>query len=216
MKKTITVLLVVALVSASSVSADSFGSGFGSLQIATTSGMGSGHLMGVLGLADATSFGGIFTYGLSKNTDGRIKLGLFDGNGGSGTDLFFGADFKYNFISKSELQNGPFDMAGGGFFEYYDSDYVSVWSIGGQYIGSYPIEMENKSMLTPYGRVNVRIESVTVDFNTPGLSDYSESNLEVGLNAGVKWGVNQNFDLYGEFQLDGNDGIFFGIDFRVM
>lgn len=213
MKKVIFTICGLLIFTFGSVSADAWGSGFGSLQTATTSGMGSGNFMGVLGLADATSFGGIFNYGLSKNTDGRIKLGLIDYGNNSDTRIMFGVDFKYNFISTSELQNGPFDMALGGMFEYYDFNGGSVWTIGGQYIGSYPIKTSNNTDLTPYGRFNVRLESVSVD--TP-FGNSSESNLEVGFNGGVKWGVAKDIDMYGELQLDGNDGFVFGIDFRVL
>ena len=112
MKKTISLFIVSFFLLSSLVSAG----GFGSLATANTIGMGNGNFMGVLGTGDITTFGGIFTYGMSENTDGRVKLGLIDGSGGADATLMFAADFKYNFISiDSSLQNGPFDMALGGF-----------------------------------------------------------------------------------------------------
>ncbi len=167
--------------------------------------------MGVLGTGDATSFGGIFTYGMSDNTDGRIKLGLIDGNGSSNTSLIFEADFKYNIISTDpSLQNGPFDMALGGFFEYNDQESSSTWSLGGQYIGSYPLKLSDGSSLSPYGRLSVRLESISLNGGS------STSNLEVGFNGGVKWKMNKNIDMYGEIQLDNIDNLFFGIDFKIL
>lgn len=212
MKKTIITLLALLVLSSSSVFAGGEGSGFGSLTTANTIGMGNGRFMGVVGLADNTSFGGILTYGLSKNSDGRIKLGLIDTGKDSDTKIIFVADFKYNFISTSELQNGPFDMAIGGFFEYFDADGGSLWILGGQYIGSYSIKTKDTSSLTPYGRISVRLESKSND--NPNAD--SKSNLEVGFNGGVKWGMTNDIDLYGEIQLDGNDGFLFGIDFRIL
>jgi hypothetical protein len=38
----------------------------------------------------------------------------------------------------------------------------------------------------------------------------------VGLNGGVQWQMTSTVALYTEFQIDGNDGIFLGIDFGVM
>ena len=202
MKKTFLIFALSLFILSASVSAG----GFGSLATARTIGMANGNFMGVLGVGDYTSFGGVFTYGLSDNTDGRLKLGLIDGQGGSDAVLMFAADFKYNFITAdSVLHNGPFDMALGGFFEYYDYESGSLSAFGGQYIGSYPLRMSNGSILSPYGRLNVRIESFA-----------SNSDLEIGLNGGVKWTLNKNIDLYGELELDNTTNFFFGLDFNVL
>ncbi len=202
MKKTIFMFAISFFLFSAIVSAG----GFGSLTTANTIGYGNGNFMGILGIGDNTSFGGIFTYGMSDNTDGRVKLGLIDREGNTDASIMFAADFKYNFISTDpSLNNGPFDMALGGFFEYYDFNGSSLWSLGGQYIGSYPLKMSNASILSPYGRLSVRLES----FN-------SNSDLEIGFNGGVKWNLNKNIDLYGELQLDNINNFFFGIDFRVL
>jgi hypothetical protein len=50
----------------------------------------------------------------------------------------------------------------------------------------------------------------------PQIGDDSESNLEVGLNGGVRWGLTETVSLFGEFQLDGNDGVFFGLNLGVI
>ncbi len=202
MKKTIGMIAITIILLSSVVSAG----GFGSLSTANTIGIGNGNFMGVLGAGDNTTFGGIFTYGMSDNTDGRLKLGLIDGKNGNDATIMFAADFKYNFISTdSSLQNGPFDMALGGFFEYYDLAVSSTWALGGQYIGSYPLKLSNNSIIEPYGRLSVRLESMN-----------SNSDLEIGFNGGVKWELNENIDFYGEIELDNANNFFFGIDFRVL
>ena len=202
MKKVFVLVVLSALLVSASVSA----SGFGSLQTATTGGMGKGNFMGSIGFGDATTFSGLYSYGLSANTDGRLKLGLIDGDIGSDANLMFGADFKYNIVSTKDLKNGPFDMAVGGLFEYYDYENGSMWMLGGQFIGSYPFVMQNQRVLTPYGRLNVRIQSI---------SD-ADSELEIGFNGGVKWELSNSIDLFGEIQIDNIDNFYFGLDFNVM
>lgn len=211
MKKIIIVAASIFILATTGAMAEGIGSAFGNFSTAETSGMGTGSMFAGVGFADANSVIGAFTYGLSAHTDGRLKLALVDDDY-SDTKFAFAADFKYNFVSTGELGNGPFDMALGGYAEYYDFDFGSLFTIGAQYIGSYPFQLNDsrKSFLVPYGRFNTRLERFS-----PDQGD-SDSNLEFGLNAGVKWQMTNTIDLYGEFQFDGNDGVFFGLDFNVM
>lgn len=204
-------ILAALLMLASAAYADGHGSGFGALATADGMGAGTGSFMVFAGVADATSFGGSFNYGFSKYFDGRLKLAIIDPDYAD-SKVTFGADFKYNFLSMDSVQNAPFDMALGGFLEYYDYDGFNVLIIGGQYIGSYPILLKNNTTLTPYGRFNARLEKASYD--NPVIND--DSKLEFGLNGGVKWQMTQTIDLFGEFQIDGNDGLFFGLNFKVM
>jgi hypothetical protein len=202
-------LSILMLAGTATYASDALGSGFGSLSTAQTIGMGRGYFGGGVGIADATSAFGSFTYGLSAHTDGRLKLGVID-NSNVNASLFLGADFKYQFVDANS--NGPFDMAAGAFTEYYNQSGFSDFTLGGQYLGSYPFKMTNGTTLVPYGRFNMRLERKS--FDSPLID--SKTDLQFGLNGGVQWQVNQDINLYGEFQLDGNDGIFFGIDFRTM
>lgn len=209
-KSIIAVLSLLLIMTSSSLAISAAGSAFGTLTTARTLGMGVGNFGLSVGLADLTSVGGTLTYGLSAHTDGRIKFGLVDSDD-SDAGLMLGADFKYQLISVEGVKNGPFDMAIGGFVEYYDVEWFSVVQVGAQFIGSYPFKLQNKTTLSPYGRFNVRLESLTRD----GVGD-GETNLEIGLNGGVEWKISNVMGLYGEFQIDGNDGVFFGIDFNIM
>ena len=207
MRKSLLLSALIALILCGAVidgNAASLGSGFGSFSDASTIGMGHANMLGGVGLTDdATTVFGVFTYGLSAHTDGRLKFGLID-HDYSDTEIMLGGDFKYQFISRDSLGNGPFDMAFGAFFEYYNFP-SSAWMLGAQYIGSYPILMKNNHAITPYGRFNVRLENIS-----------DNSNLEVGVNAGIRWEMTRQINFYGEFQFDGNDGIFFGLDFNLM
>jgi hypothetical protein len=90
--------------------------------------------------------------------------------------------------------------------------------VGFQMLGSFPIKLERGGSLSPYGRVNVRFESIRADLvsGVPTSLDASEDQLALGLNAGVSWHPRaSSIALFGEFQIDGNDGVFFGIDYML-
>ena len=89
-----TVLLVL-LFSVSSFAVDAVGSMFGTLSTAQALGQARGDLGGGVGIADATSFFGTFTYGLSQYMDGRIQAGMYDFGDGADAEFAFGADLKY-------------------------------------------------------------------------------------------------------------------------
>ncbi len=212
MKKAILATALIVLV-ASHAFADGYGSAFGALTTAQSLGQGRGNLGLGVGIADATSFFGTFTYGLSKYVDGRLKIGLRDD---VDTKVTLGADFKWQFWNVGEGSRAPFDGALGGFFEFADLGPVSVFQVGAQFLGSYPFHLSRGGTISPYGKFNIRVESASFDLPPGVTGDNSHSDLRVGLNGGVKWTATPTIDLYGEFQIDGNDGVFFGVDFNVM
>jgi hypothetical protein len=216
MKKTMIVFaLVLALATSSSFADSSVGSSFGTLTTAKALGQGHGTFGFGVGLADYTSFVGTFAYGLSQYSDGRLKLGFVDPGPGD-AEITLGADYKWQFWNVSPSSKNPFDFAVGMAMEYVSFSYESVFQLGGQLIGSYPVALKNGGTLTPYGRFNARVEWISWDLPPTSSRDDSESNLEVGLNGGVQWQMTSTVALYTEFQIDGNDGIFIGIDFGVM
>lgn len=213
------VLMCALIMTGSASAADAAGTVFGNLSTANALGQGRADFTAGVGLADATSFFGMFNYGLSKYMNGRLKLGLSDPGNGADTKVVFGADLLWqiwDFVPVGpERQGGgkyPFDMAVGGMFEYADYGAVSVLELGGFALGSYPVRLRNGSTLSPYGRLNIRLESISFDY--PGVD--GDSNLEFGINGGLKWQVTTATSVFGEFQFDGNDGVFFGLNFNVM
>ena len=153
-------------------------------------------------------FGGL-SYGVSRYGEGRIRIGLRDESEFSDTKFTIGADLRWTVWDYQPGTRTPFDFAVGGLFEYVSFGGASVLQLGGQAIGSAPIAVGTKTTLTPYGRITLRMESVDTDFGG------SDSNLEFGLNGGVEWPISPVVTFFGEFQLDGNDGIFFGFDYNV-
>jgi len=210
MRKMASCIVLAAVIGlAGLVSADGgMGSTFGCLTTASSLGQGRGNFGGGVGLADATSAFGTFSYGLSRYTDGRLHLGIYDAD--FGTKVSFGADFKWQFMSAGQGQGQPLDMGLGGLLEYIDAGGGSVLEVGAQIIGSHPYAISGGSTLTPYGRLNIRVESASASGHG------SHSDLRFGLNGGVAWEATKTITLFGEVQFDGNDGLFLGVDFNVM
>jgi len=204
MKKIICIAVVLLAFNASTVlGIDAMGSAFGTTTTAKALGAGNGNFGLIAGIADATTFGGTFTYGMSDYIDGRLKLGLISDN--DETEISFAADMKYQIWSVNDASAKPFDMALGGMFEYFSYESTGYTQLGGFVLGSYPMQLSNGNFLTLYSRFNLRLES-----------GGSESELRYGVNGGVSFDLSQNMTAFGEFQIDGNDGVFFGIDFRVL
>ena len=217
MRTAIVMTAVLTALGASSVMAvDAAGSAFGNLQTASAIGQGHGAFGTGIGIADATSFVGWFQYGLAEYVDGRVKVGLVDPDGGD-TEITFGADLKYQLWNVLGTVERPLDLAVGGFLEYADYDGSSVFQVGGQVLGSYPFTLRNGSVLSPYGRFNIRLEHISWEAKVLGVKKSgSDSELEFGLNGGVAWEATNTVTLLGEFQIDGNDGLFLGATFDVL
>jgi hypothetical protein len=222
MRKTVILATVLMLTAgmAQGGSIDALGTAFGTLSTAQTIGQGEGALGLGVGAADMNSFFGFFAYGMSATSEGRLKLGIADDDGVD-AKMVFGLDFHLQMLDADATRQDPLDLSVGGFMEYVDFDGLSVFQVGADLIGSYPVNLSNNTTLTPYGRFNVRLERVKYDFvnNTtvpPTKESDSESELKFGLNLGACWDMSTNVGLYGEFQFDGNDGMFLGLRYRVL
>ncbi len=203
------VLLIISVIFISgSARADSAGLVTGNLATADACGFGLGYLSGNLGLGDnTTSFFGTLTYGFSQYTEGRIKLGLSDGER-TDASLLFGADFKYELLDYYDASHpAPVDLALGGFMEWIDYDGISVLQIGGNIISSIPYRFKGGQKLVPYGRINIRLEKLS--------NGNSNTELELGLNLGTKFELSNDLSFYGEIQIDGNTGLFLATEMRV-
>ncbi|MEA3297424.1 MAG: hypothetical protein U9R56_06120, partial [candidate division Zixibacteria bacterium] len=186
MKKAIGLILVLLLVVVGNdAAAGAFGSSFGTLTTAKSIGLAKGTVGFGVGVAERTSCVGVFRYGISTFTDIRFKVGLADDNDGD-TKPTFGADFKYQLLSYSQDGTTDLDIAFGGFAEYVDFGSTSALQIGGHVLGSCPIALQGGTTLSPYGRMNIRVENITwQEKNNDKIVDKSESNLKFGLNIGV-------------------------------
>jgi hypothetical protein len=225
--RTVVFTLVALVVLAPAAGAGNIGTFFGAMSTAQATGKGQTTVNATVGIADVTSFVGSFGYGFTDQMDGRVKLGIIDEEYFD-TTFILGGDLRWQLWDIDRMpatRAKPFDLAVGGFLEWssWSSDAVdefidsqTIFEIGFQVTGSRTFPMSNGSTLTPYGRLNIRHETLSVDM-APGmfvLEDFSDSQVAVGANAGVAWGVSPSFVLLGELQIDGNDGLFLGVDYR--
>ncbi len=180
------------------------GSAFGNLTTAQVIGMGNGVASVGVGIADANSISGSFTYGLSEYIDGRIRLAIVDYSG-LDNKISLGGDVKYNLWSMKSPAKYPLDLSLGGLFEMVDYGPNTLWQLGGFVVGSYPTTIGQNFKIVPYGRFAMRIADNGFD-----------SGIEFGFVGGAKYVLSSTMDFYAEFQIDGNDGIFLGIDFEVL
>lgn len=237
-KLTLLSALVVIALAGSSVMAD-VGSAFGTQATAQSVGHRVGYFGVGVGLADFTSVVGTFDYGLSKYTTGRLKLGFTDDGDNADMALSMGAELRWQLwragvstssakgkstktAKKSSATQRPIDLAVGPMIEYFKigsqigtTNYdLSVFQFGGFVMGSKALMTSGGKIITPYAKLNVRLEDTNL--KVTGLPDNSESNLRVGLGTGVAYQITNTMNLYGELQFDGNNGVFMGVDFKVM
>ncbi len=238
MKKIILTVAMLALVFSVQPVLAGAGSVFGTQSTAVALGQGNANGGITLGLADITSFVGTFDYGMSKFTTFRMKLGFADANN-SDLAISLGGEVRWQVwsiapsvsskgkkagkrnLSKKANQK-PFDLSIGVMTEYLSIDKkvnlltsssLSVFQFGGFLLGSHSFVTNGGKMITPYGRFNVRLEDTNFeDIN----GKVSNSDIEIGFNTGVSYQFTNTMNIYGEFQMDGNDGLFIGIDFKVM
>lgn len=183
----------------------------GNMSTADACGYGMGYTGVYLGYGqDASVVLGVIRYGFSPYSEGRIKLGFSDLDAPA-TDpkMFYGLDLKYKFMDYNDkMINYPLDMAVGILIEYVGYESESILELGVNLIGSIPYRFKSGRRIIPYLRTNIRLEKTSSEL----VAGQSESNFRVGCNPGVKYELSSHVDLYGEVQIDGNTGLFVGIE----
>jgi hypothetical protein len=226
--KAFALILAALLVWAPLAGAENIGTFFGAMATAQATGKGQTTLNGTLGIADVTTYVGSLGYGFSETMDGRIRVGAGE-ESGFNTAFVIGGDLRWQLWDMDQMTAAkpkPFDLALGGFMEwskwniddqfFTGSASMKVLEIGIGVTGSRTYRMSSGSTLTPYGRLNLRHENATFTYEDTqfGSTSASDSQVALGANAGVAWGVSDRFVLMGELQIDGNDGLFLGVDYR--
>lgn len=164
-----------------------------------------------------TSFIGSLRYGMNSYTEGRLRLGLIDPDRGD-MGVILGGDVKYQIWDYNKYDSGnvnPFDLAMGFGIEFANPENVSFFSFGGSIIGSIPITLKNKRTIEPYGRINFRIQHVSIDdfmVNGMKVGGGSDTELEVGMNFGAMFSLTDLVDFTVEVQVDDETAILLGVD----
>jgi len=156
---------------------------------------------------DANTIFGRFAVGIMSNADFEVKSGILDSEGGDDPNFMIGAGIKYHFYNR--VAGAMPDMALNWVAEIYDiGEDATLWLAGMGLVASYPIRLKNNSDISPYGRLQLRIEGVSV-------GDYDKSDFDIGLNLGGQYKPGDRLQFYLEFQFDDQVGLIAGINFAV-
>jgi hypothetical protein len=151
---------------------------------------------------------GQYRYGLGAYTDLGFKLGLMDldhqNGSNAGIDLAF--DGKYQ-VMEMRLHD-PIDLSIGGVTELLAVENLSILSLGGFAVGSYPVKLSNGRILEPYGRLIIRVERTDVHHG-------SSTDLQLGLNMGTAFELSKSTRAFGELQFDERFAFYMGLEFEI-
>jgi hypothetical protein len=198
-------------------SASSHAQFLGQLETAPTLMRGDYSFGGYAGVYDdAFAIFGGFRSGVTNYLDFGIRLGLLDydrsywGNDESG--IVVGTDLKYRVLETGI--GDPLDLSLGGGMEFSSVEHFDRLALGGNAIISKDFCFESGRALSPYGRLNVRMERKS--WRTHAWHEENhDTDLEIGLCLGVSLELSSNTSLVGELQLDEFDGMIVGANFYI-
>jgi len=201
MKKVSLGLFLVFALGFASVSQAQF---LGQVSTAVTVTPGGSLVGGYIGVQDnLLVLFGQYRYGFAKYFDGGVKFGFLDFKDETG--LVLGGDLKYQILQ--DPFTAPFDLALGGGVEFAATDPVTVFSLGGNVIGSKDFKLRTGRTISPYGKINIRAQR-----NDPDAGN-SDTDLEIGGYFGADFEVANDFHLLGEFVLEDELGFVFGVNY---
>jgi hypothetical protein len=212
------VLIVINLIAVAPVSA----AFLGQMRSAETSGWGSLNLLTGAGIfEDAFSLMGTVRYGIASQVDASASLVILDHEASDDITFVIGGDLQYR-ISHFEL-GSPLDIAVGGGVEYYSLDVkgggssASNLALGFNLIASRPVTTPAEFNFTPYGRLNLRVDRTSIDYERDLAgslqNDATDSEFNIGLNLGSTFHLSSKVSLVGELQLDDQVAFIAGINF---
>lgn len=188
----------------------------GQMETAPTLLTGSYSFSGYAGVYDQAFaiFGG-FRLGLTDYMDFGLKLGFLNYDQDPWDDetgIVFGGDLKYR-ILETEIGD-PLDFSMGMGLEVSSVENFGRVALGGNMILSQDFHFENGRIISPYGRLNLRMERKS--WEIPGIDrEHHDTDFEMGLNVGVSLELTANTFLVSELQLDELDGIIIGANFYI-
>ena len=186
----------------------------GQLETAPTLLRGSYSAGGYAGVYDdAFAIFGGFRFGATDYLDWGIKAGILNLDDESG--IILGGDLKY-FVLDAGIGD-PLDLSLGLGTEFSRIQDFSRFSLGGNMIISRDFCLENGRAISPYGRLNLRMERKSGE-KTWGPQRYHkdvlpDTDLEMGLCVGTSFELTTRALLVGELQMDEFFGFIIGVNF---
>jgi hypothetical protein len=164
---------------------------------------------------DAFAISGGFRSGIADYMDFGLRLGMLNyeyDNRDDESGILVGVDLKYR-ILETEIGD-PLDLSMGGGMEISSVENFTRLGLGGNLILSRDFCFENGRSISPYGRLNLRMErkSWTHSWGEEGRHD---TDFEMGINLGLSLELTARTFLVGEIQLDEFDGIIVGANFYI-
>lgn len=143
-------------------------------------------LGGAIGFGDdLVRLVGYGRFDVSELSDLGIEL-VFDhwdaGFSGGGWRFGLGADYRYAIVPSRN--NLPFDLALDGGFGFQSGHDITNFNIPFGAVISRPLELQNGSILLPYGGLFVVFSHYSFD-TPPGVPDADDSDLDVELRLGT-------------------------------
>jgi len=164
---------------------------------------------------DAFAILGGFRSGITDYLDLGLRFGLLNYDYDPWKDesgLVLGLDLKYR-VLETEIDD-PLDLSLGGCMEFSSIEHFSRLAIGGYTILSRDFCFQSGRVLSPYGRLNLRMERKSWETKGP-VKEHHDTDLEMGLTLGLSLELTSKTFLVGELQLDEFDGLIVGANFYI-
>ena len=99
------------------------------------------------------------------------------------------------------------------------TDY-SLFTLGGNVIGSYEFKYGPQKSVTPYGRLSLRWERESFKKIPHPVWGWQkkkrvDNDIDVALSLGADLKLSQDFNFVGELQIDDNVGFVAGVNYRI-
>lgn len=164
---------------------------------------------------DAFAILGGFRSGITDYLDLGLRFGVLNYDYDPWEDesgMVLGSDLKYR-VLETEIDD-PLDLSLGGCMEFSSVERFSRLALGGYTILSRDFCFERGRVLSPYGRLNLRMERKS--WETKGSAkEHHDTDLEMGLTLGLSLELTSKTFLVGELQLDEFDGLIVGANFYI-
>jgi len=147
---------------------------------------------------------GQFRNGLNPFTDFGLRAGVISIDTGfknkNKAGAVIGGDIKYRLFNAAG--GDEFDLSTGGMLETVFTSDLYIYSIGGQFIGSFRLISSSGYLIIPYSRILVGIRNIHRDKFGPSEKGNTDTDFKISLNIGSTFKLNNQVTLLAELQID--------------